>query len=116
MKRFFYLFTFTIILCSLLTNCYTVKLFAPANKDITLSTENENLPIKVQKMNWYILFGSVNLSRNKTDKIIEEKKFTKVRVTTKMTFGNFLVNFLLNALFPPSVVTNTTIVEGTTAK
>ena len=96
-----------------LSSCYSVKIAAPTNNKVTLATAYEPLPIKQRVTNWYFLFGSVPISRNyKTDNIISEMNLGKVRIETKMTFGNFLLNAVLNGILPTTVVTSTTIIEG----
>lgn len=103
-----------LVLTSLLTSCYPVKVVAPYNesKTYTLANANENLPIREKKMNWYILFGAVPLDRNKTDKLIEDYQLTKVRAEVKTTPLNILLNIVLNGFLPTTIVTNTVIVEG----
>ncbi len=100
-------------LASCLTSCFSVKLVAPTNKNVTLANAYEPLPVKQRVTNWYALFGSVPVSKNsKTDKIIELLQLEKVRIETKVSFGNYLLNVLLNIFIPTTVVTNTTIIEG----
>lgn len=102
-----------IVLSLLLSSCFSVKMVAPANSQVTLASAYEPLPIKQKVTNWYALFGSVPISKNsKTDRIIDEMQLTKVRMETKVTFANYLLNGLLNLILPTTVVTNTTIIEG----
>lgn len=113
MKKSFKIIVLTLAVAISLSSCYSVKIAAPANNEITLATAYEPLPIKHRVTNWYFLFGSVPISKNtKTDNIISEMNLGKVRIETKMTFGNFLLNAVLNGILPTTVVTNTTIIEG----
>jgi hypothetical protein len=100
-----------------LSSCFSVKMVAPANSDVKLAGPYEPLPIKHKVTNWYALFGSVPVTKNsKTDGIIAEMQLSKVRMETKTTFGNYIINILLNAFLPTTIVTNTTIIEGDVKK
>jgi hypothetical protein len=113
MKKQFYSLILCILASVCLSSCFSVKMVAPANTEVTLASAYEPLPIKHKVTNWYALFGSVPVSKNtKTDKIIEEMQLTTVRMETKVTFGNYIINALLNAIIPTTIVTNTTIIEG----
>jgi hypothetical protein len=95
-----------------LSGCYSVKIAAPANSSITLANAYEPLPFSQRFTNWYALFGAVPISKNKTQLAIETMKLNKVRVETRLSFGNMLLNSLLNIILPTTIVTNTIIVEG----
>ncbi len=97
----------------LLTSCYSTKIVAPTNRKVALATEMEPMDKRVIKKNWYILWGAVPISNNKTDYIIEQEQFNKVRVETKYLFSDYLLSALLN-IIPTTIYTNTTIIEGTT--
>ena len=98
----------------LLISCYSTKIVAPTNRKVALATEMEPMDKRVIKKNWYILWGAVPISNNKTDYVIEQEQFNKVRVETKYLFSDYLLSVLLNAIIPTSIFTNTTIIEGTT--
>ena len=99
------LLSFTIFMVS----CYPVKIAAPYGQKTTLATKSENLPFREKQKNWYILWGLVPISHNGPDRIIGENGLKKVRVETKMNFGDFLIAGILGGV---SVVTTTTIIEG----
>ena len=96
-----------------LTSCYTTMTVAPYNKKVALATEFEPMEKRIIKKNWYLLWGAIPLSNNKTDYVIEQQQFTKVRVLNKYTFTDFFITGLLNSIIPTSICTNTTIIEGT---
>lgn len=113
MKKLFYSFSLCLLTAICLSSCFSVKMVAPANSNVTVASAYEPLPVKHKVTNWYALFGSVPVSKNsKTDRIIEEMQLSKVRMETKVSFGNYLINILLNAVLPTTIVTNTTIIEG----
>ena len=97
-----------LVLTTMLTSCYSVKMSA-LSPGVQLAQKGESLPIKEKKKNWYILWGLIPLSNETTGKVIEENKFDKVRIETKMTFGDFVISAFTGWL---SVVSTTTIVEG----
>lgn len=98
----------------LLTSCYSTKIVAPTNRKVALATEMEPMDKRVIKKNWYVLWGAVPISDNKTDYIIEQEQFNKVRVETKHMFSDYLLSALLNVIIPTTIYTNTTIIEGAT--
>ena len=69
---------------------------------------------RIVKKNWYFLYGAVSISDNKTDYVIAQEQFNKVRVETKYLFSDYLLSALLNSIIPTTISTNTTIIEGTT--
>lgn len=97
----------------MLTSCFSTKIVAPTNRKVALATEMEPMDKRVIKKNWYILWGAVPISNNKTDYIIEQEQFNKVRVETTHLFSDYLLSALLN-IIPTTIYTNTTIIEGTT--
>ncbi len=98
----------------LLTSCFSTKIVAPYNRNVTLATEMEPMEKRIIKKNWYFLCGAIPLSNNKTNYIIEQEKFIKVRVETKYSFFDYLLTVLANSIVPTTICTNTTIIEGTT--
>lgn len=102
-----------IVLAATLTSCFSVKIAAPIDKNVQLASAYEPLPIKHKVTNWYAFFGAIPISKNNTtDYVIHNLNLEKVRVTTKTGFGNYLLNILLNVVFPTTLVTTTTIIEG----
>jgi hypothetical protein len=97
----------------LMTSCYSTKIVAPSNRKVALATEIEPMDKRIIKKNWYVLWGAVPISDNKTDYVIEQEQFNKVRVETKYLFSDYLLSILLNSIIPTSISTNTTIIEGT---
>jgi hypothetical protein len=95
----------------LFTSCYSTKIVAPSSRKVALATEMEPMEKKIIQKNWYILWGAVPISHNKTDYIIEQEQFTKVRVENKYTFVDYLITGVLQTA---SICTNSTIIEGTT--
>lgn len=75
---------------------------------VTLANEVESLPFKVKHKNWYLFWGLVPLTNNKTDKKIQKYKLTKVRATTKFNFVDILIDLVSSGI----VSTNTIIIEG----
>jgi len=102
------------LLSVILTGCYVSKTVAPANSKVALATEFEPMETRIVTHNWYILAGLVPISNNKTDNIIQQNHFTKVRVINKFTGTDYLLSLLCNSIFPTSIITFTTVVEGTT--
>ena len=92
-----------------MSSCYSTKIIAPANSNVRLATEFEPLPAKIQTKNWYILFGLVPLNKNKTDKVIAEANFKKVRVETKISFVDYLISIVTGFV---TITPSTVIVEG----
>ena len=97
----------------LFTSCYSSKMVAPSNRKVALATEMEPMEKRIIKKNWYVLWGAVPVSNNKTDYIIEQEQFTKVRVENLHTFGDYIITGILNFI-PTSICINTTVIEGTT--
>ncbi|MEN3013813.1 MAG: hypothetical protein ABDH23_04265 [Endomicrobiia bacterium] len=106
----------TIILCivALLftTSCYTVKILSDTDRPITLASRTENLPYKETYRVWYALWGLVPISDNTTNKILQQTKIKKVRITTKMTLVDWLISSALNLFIPTTIATWTVEVEG----
>ena len=97
----------------LLSSCYSTKIAAPAGQEVRLASRTDILPIKKTKLNWYALFGLVPFTNNKVEEVIRDNSLTTVRVTTKQTFLNILINTLCNGLFfPTTIVSNTVVIEG----
>lgn len=95
-----------------LTSCYTVRILSDADREITLASRAESLPYKESYRVWYAIWGLVPISDNTTNKILKESKIKKVRITTKMTFIDYLITLALNALIPTTIATWTVEVEG----
>ena len=70
------------------------------------------MPFKTQYKVWYALWGLVPISDNTTNKILKETKLKKVRVTTKMSFTDYLISAVLNMFIPTTIATWTVEVEG----
>ncbi len=106
--------TILISILSLLffTSCYTVRVLSDADRPITLASQTESLPFKTQYRVWYALWGLVPISDNTTNKILKETKLRKVRVTTKMSFVDYLISAVLNMIIPTTIATWTVEVEG----
>ena len=101
--------TLILLLLIVLQSCYTVQVVAPMKSDVKLANRGETLPIKETYKVWYVVWGAVPITKNKTDKMIEENGFTKVRITTKKTFLDIVISYFLGAF---TIGTNTVIVEG----
>jgi hypothetical protein len=116
--NFFMKKTTSLLVIALLMACLTscsVKIAAPTDKNIQLANAYEPLPIRHKITNWYAFFGILPISKNNsTDYVIHSLNLEKVRITNKVSFGNFLLNLLLNFnfIFPTTLVTTTTIIEG----
>jgi len=95
-----------------LTSCYTVRVLSDVDRPITLASQTESLPFKTQYRVWYALWGLVPISDNTTNKILRETKIRKVRVTTKMTFVDYLISAALNMILPTTIATWTVEIEG----
>lgn len=93
----------------MLTSCYTVRILSDADREITIASKTENLPLKERYRVWYALWGLVPISDNTTNKIFKESKIKKARITTKMTFVDWLISVVLGQF---SIVTWTVEVEG----
>jgi len=97
-----------LILSVLLSSCYVQKMIAPLESKVALADEMEQLPVKVKYTQWYILWGLVPLSNDKTDDKIQKYKLTKVRVTTKQSFLDGFCYWVWGGLIAPQTV----ILEG----
>jgi hypothetical protein len=109
----------TIAISLFLSSCYSVKIAAPIDRNIRLATPDEPLLIQQKVTNWYALFGAIPISKKNPDYFIRTLDLEKVRVTTKITVGNVLLDILLNGMLffiPTTVVTTTTLIEGNPRK
>lgn len=107
---------FTTLICILslflMNSCYTVRVVSDVDRPITLASKTETLPYKETYRVWYILWGLVPISDNTTNKILRETKINKIRVTIKMSFVDYLISALLNAIIPTTIATWTVEIEG----
>jgi len=92
-----------------LTSCYTVRVLSDVDRPITLASQTEALPFKTKYRVWYALWGLVPINDNTINKILRETKVNKVRVTTKMTFVDWLITGLLSYF---TIATWTVEIEG----
>jgi len=102
-----------LIICSLLLNCGTVLVNAPADKQVKLLSETDATTVKTTMRCWYLLYGLVPISGNSTDKIIAEKGLTNVKVKTYYGVMDYIFGILLGGL---TLSTRTVEIEGTTGK
>jgi hypothetical protein len=92
-----------------LSSCYTSKVSAPADSDIQLASKKENLPSVESTKNWYILFGLFPLTNEATTNVAG---YDKVRVETKWTFLDGVVNVLAGTFLLGLIQVNTTEIYG----
>lgn len=96
-------------MASTLSGCYTTKVSAPVDSDVQLASRKENLPSVESTKNWYLLFGLVPLTNEATSNV---SGYDKVRVETKWTFLDGLVNAVASAFLLGLVQVNTTVIHG----
>lgn len=104
--------TICVLSLLLLTSCYTVRILSDADRPITLASRTEALPYKESFRVWYAIWGLVPISDNTTNKLLKDSKIKRVRITTKMTFVDYLITLALNALIPTTIATWTVEIEG----
>lgn len=91
------------------SGCYSAKVFAPYDSQITLADNTTPLAFKQTKRNFYVLWGLIPLSDDSTHDIIRDNGLKKVRVTNEVTVVDFFISLIVS---PLSITTSTTLVEG----
>jgi len=81
------IFCLLFVLVVSFTGCYTIKVGGKAQ----LASSDQAGTLVAEKRYWYILYGLIPLSDNSTDNHIPPSA-TKVRVETKYTVLDFLIN------------------------
>ncbi len=89
--------------------CYTMKYNAPAKTPVALISEGKRASFKQSKKVWFALWGAVPISDNSSAKIIAENNLKQVRVTTKISFVDYLIGSVTGIV---SIVPATMTVEG----
>lgn len=100
-----------LLLVCLLTSCYTVQLSAPYKSSIQLASSTDNLPFKTKHKCWYFMYGAIPINKNVTANSIRNNGLKTVRIETKFTASDFLINFLVGMF---GFSTNTVVIEGST--
>jgi hypothetical protein len=98
------------VLCFVMAGCYSIKVCAPAGADVSLASTEKSLPFKKEVRSWYVVWGLVPIvNEDGVQQIIKDNNLSDVRVTTKMTFIDWLVSYFLGIA---TIQTRTAIVEG----
>lgn len=91
------------------SGCYSVRIAAPFDQEVSLANKGEILGVTEKKRNWYALWGLVPLGNHSTNQTIKEYGFSRVRIETKISFLDYVISIFTS---PFTIVTNTTIIEG----
>lgn len=94
----------------LAAGCYSVKVCAPSDSNVSLKAPAKNASFRQNQKNWFVLWGLVPLNERAVRKTIDDNNLTEVRTETKTTFIDWLISGVLGSV---SVVANTTVIEGT---
>lgn len=97
------------ILLSFVMGCTPIIVDAPPDVGVTLTSQFEPAPMKVEKRVWYVLYGLVPLTDNTTTDIIQKYGFKKVHVKSEQTFLDYLITVFLGTF---TIATRTIVVEG----
>lgn len=76
-----------VVLIICFTGCYTIKVGGKAQ----LASSDQEGTLVAEKRYWYLLYGLIPLGNNSTDDYIPATA-SKVKVETKMTAVDFLLN------------------------
>ncbi len=91
------------------SGCFTMKATAPAKTPVAFISEGKRTSFKQSKKVWFALWGAVPISDNSSARIIAENELKQVRVTTKITFVDYLIGAVTGVV---SIVPATMTVEG----
>lgn len=73
------------------SGCFTMKATAPAKTPVAFISEGKRTTFKKTKKVWFALWGAVPITNNSSADIIAENGLKQVRVTTKLTFVDFVI-------------------------
>lgn len=99
------------LLTLLFSSCYVNKVYVPAGHDVKIAEAGDIMETKVEKKQWYALWGLVPITSDRTPEIIQTYGFDEVKVESKITFVDFLIGIFTSWV---SIVPQTVVVEGTT--
>lgn len=93
----------------LLAGCGTTKVYVPPDRDIRLLEEDEPASVVVERRLWFWLWGNATINPDTPIPEIEEHDLKEVRVTSKQTLIDTVLNMLGGVA---SIVCRTMVVEG----
>jgi hypothetical protein len=105
MKR---LLVFLLLTC-FCSGCFTMKYAAPPKSQVVMISQGKQATFKKSVKVWYALWGAAPISENSSARIIAENDLKQVRVTTKITFVDYLIGAFTGFV---SIVPATMTVEG----
>lgn len=103
-----------LVLCSLLSGCFTTTLSAPERMPVRIMAENEKANYQSEYKDWYLLGGLLPIYRHDISELIRQENLVEVRVRTEDRISDGVITFLTDYLIP--LFPQTIVVEGNTAE
>jgi len=100
-------------LCFIMAGCYSVKVCAPGNTDVSLAQTEKPLGYKTNVRAWYAIWGLVpNINaEDGVQRVIKDNDLTDVRVTTETTVIDWLISYFLGFV---TIGSRPIVIEGST--
>jgi hypothetical protein len=98
------------VLClSFFAGCGTARLQVPEGREVRLLDEDEYASVRESRRVWFWLWGNSAISDDSTIPEIEKHNLKEVRMTSKQTLLDTVINVLGGVV---SIVCRTIVVEG----